>query len=319
LPGRFVLPGLVDAHCHLSIGTDPEGRPTGLPVDQAREKLIAARSAGVTGIRDTGSPGSVTLQLLADPAGADLVLCGRFLAPDGCYFPALHDPVPAGQLVDAAVAELAGGARWIKLVGDFPPLESGQPSGPAAPTYPVEVVRRLVDAVHAAGGRVAAHTTTRHVAELIAAGIDSVEHGTELAEADLPALAARGGAWTPTLCASFGGPVAEPDPERARRRAERRELLGQLLPRAAALGVTVLTGTDVVGSIPREVALLVELGLPAPDALAAASTAARRFLGLPGLTDGAPANLVSYEADPRDDPAVLAEPAAVLVRGIRVR
>ena len=80
-----------------------------------------------------------------------------------------------------------------------------------------------------------------------------------------------------------------------------------------------MTGTDVDGSIPREVALLVELGLPPQAALAAASTAARRFLGfgLPG--DGEPADLVSYHDDPRDDPAVLGHPAAVFMGGSRIR
>jgi imidazolonepropionase-like amidohydrolase len=58
--------------------------------------------------------------------------------------------------------------------------------------------------------------------------------------------------------------------------------------------------------------------MPPADALAAASTAARRYLGLPGLEPGAPADLVCYPADPRDDPEVLAHPSAVVIRGKRV-
>jgi imidazolonepropionase-like amidohydrolase len=88
---------------------------------------------------------------------------------------------------------------------------------------------------------------------------------------------------------------------------------------AADQGVTIMTGTDVVGNIPREVALLAELGLPLQVALAAASTAARAFLGFTGLDDGEPADLVSYHDDPRDDPAALAHPAAIFARGIRIR
>jgi imidazolonepropionase-like amidohydrolase len=67
------------------------------------------------------------------------------------------------------------------------------------------------------------------------------------------------------------------------------------------------------------VALLQRCGLSPVDALAAASTAARRYLGLPGLEDGAPADLVCYAADPRDDPEVLGSPSAVLVGGRRAR
>jgi imidazolonepropionase-like amidohydrolase len=54
-------------------------------------------------------------------------------------------------------------------------------------------------------------------------------------------------------------------------------------------------------------------------ALRAASTAAREFLGRPGLDDGAPADVVTYDADPRDDPAVIGRPAAILRAGVRVR
>jgi len=68
-----------------------------------------------------------------------------------------------------------------------------------------------------------------------------------------------------------------------------------------------MTGTDVVGTVAREVALLAELAPTA--ALAAASTAARRYLGLAGLTEGRPADLVTYHDDPRDDPTLLAQPS----------
>lgn len=319
LPGRFILPGLVDAHCHLSVAVGDDGQPVALDPAAARANLAEARSAGVTAIRDTGSPASVTLGLLGTVDGSGLMACGRFLAPDGRYFPGLHVPVPAEDLVGAALAEVAAGARWVKLIADFPVLRPGEPpEPPALPTYPLADVERLVAAVHAVGARVAAHSTTRYVTELIAAGIDSVEHGTALDEADVAVLAARGGAWTPTLCAAVGAD-SHNDPERQKRQLELRERLGFLLRIAAGQGVTIMTGTDVVGNIPREVALLAELGLPPQVALAAASTAARTYLGFTGLDDGEPADLVSYHDDPRDDPAALAHPAAIFTRGIRIR
>ena len=80
-----------------------------------------------------------------------------------------------------------------------------------------------------------------------------------------------------------------------------------------------MTGTDVVGSIPREVALLAELGLPPGAALAAASTSARQFLGFTSLHEGEPADLVTYGSDPRDDPAVLGQPTAIFLGGTRIR
>jgi imidazolonepropionase-like amidohydrolase len=318
VPGRFILPGLVDAHCHLSVAEGEDGGLIALDSAATRASVAKARSAGVTAIRDTGSPGGVTLGLLATPDGAGLLACGRFLAPQGRYFPGLHVPVPPEDLVGAALAEVAAGARWVKLIADFPVVRPGELLADPSPTYPLADVERLVEVVHAAGARVAAHTTTRFVTDLIAAGIDSVEHGSDLDEADVAVLAGRGGAWTPTLCATVGA-RPDDDPQRRRLLLDRRERLSVLLPVAAASGVTIMTGSDIVGSIPREVALLTELGLPPQAALAAASTAARRFLGFAGLHDGELADLVSYDGDPRDDPAVLAHPVAVFERGVRVR
>jgi len=84
--------------------------------------------------------------------------------------------------------------------------------------------------------------------------------------------------------------------------------------------VRVYCGTDAGGSLPhglvaQEVAELVAAGLPAPDALTAASWGARAWLGSPALEEGAPADLVVYPADPREDVAVLAHPTAVVLRG----
>jgi imidazolonepropionase-like amidohydrolase len=318
LPGRFILPGLVDAHCHLSVAQGSGGEFVPLDSKATRANVAQARAAGITAIRDTGSPGGVTLELAGAPEGAGLLACGRFLAPEGRYFPSLHTPVAREDLVSAALAEVAAGARWIKLIADFAVLRPGEPPSDPSPNYPLADIEHLVHAVHAAGARVAAHSTTRYVTDLIAAGIDSVEHGTALDAAGLAALAARGGAWTPTLCATVG---FHPDdsPERRKQSLERRERLSHLLPVAAGLGVTIMTGTDIVGTIPREVALMAELGLPPPAALAAASTAARRFLGFADPGGGEPADLVSYDSDPRDDPAILASPVAVFMRGKRLR
>jgi imidazolonepropionase-like amidohydrolase len=316
LPGRFVLPGLVDAHCHLGIGQSADG-PVALGMDAVRANLARARQAGVTAIRDTGSPGSLTLRVLAAGDGAGLQASGRFLAPEGQYFPGLHVPVPPEELIAAALAEVRAGAAWVKLIADFPVLTPGQPPTEPRPTYPLAEIRRLTEAVHRAGARVAAHSTTSRVTELIDAGIDSVEHGTGLDEAGVDALAARGGAWTPTLCAVFA-PRPDDDPARQRVRAELRERLSYLLPRAAERGVTIMTGTDVVGSLPREVALLAEVGPPPRRGAGEEGSAARDFLGFAGLSDGEPADLVTYHGDPREDPAVLGHPAAIFTRGARI-
>ncbi len=86
---------------------------------------------------------------------------------------------------------------------------------------------------------------------------------------------------------------------------------------AAELGVTLLTGTDESdhGGAPEEAAALVRYGVPEPVAVTAATSGARAYFGLPGLEPGAPADLVTFDRDPRADIAVLAAPAAVVAGG----
>jgi imidazolonepropionase-like amidohydrolase len=318
LPGRYVVPGLVDAHAHPAVA-GAAGGPVALGGAEALDVLAGWAAAGVCLVRDAGSPGGLVLQLDLAAGMPRLQAAGRFLAPAGRYFPALlPEEAPAQRLTELALGELARGGRWVKLVADFPAVVDGMPSGPAAPTYPAEVIAAMVAAVHAAGGRVAAHVTTDLVSPLVRAGIDSVEHGTAMDEEALRLMAQTGAAWTPTLCAALSLPGTAPEAAR-RRAADHRRRLRELLPLAHRLGVPILTGTDTAGSIAREVALLAEHGLEPAAALTAATTTGYRFLGETFDTAGHPATLVTYQDDPRDDLAALSSPIAVIIDGVRVR
>jgi imidazolonepropionase-like amidohydrolase len=311
LPGRYFLAGLADAHAHPALGQSPSG-PVALDKQAARANLIAWANAGITLVRDTGSAAGLSLELGAEPGMPVLQAAGRFLAPAGRYFPdLLVTPVAESDLVSCALAEVSRGAQWVKLIADFPDLAAG--TGPE-PTYDLEVIAQLVAAVHAAGGRVAAHSTLPNAGQLVAAGVDSIEHGQGLDEAAVAEMSHRGTAWTPTLCAVAALPETPLPPERRQQRMEARERFAALLPLAVRLGVPVLAGTDVAGSIPREVALLAQLGLEPRQALAAASVWPRQFIG--GVTR---ADIVTYDHDPREDPEQLRLPAAVVAGGVRLR
>ncbi len=316
LPGRFALPGLVDSHCHLTVGVGERG-PVRLDEGAARAMLAEIGRGGVRAVRDVGGDRSITLKLAASPEyGRPVVLAaGRFFAPDGGYFPGVYEPVSAEDLVAAVEAELNDGATWIKLVGDFPPVGTDGPirGSKMTPNYEIDAVEELVAAVHARGARVAAHVQTDLVSELIRVGIDSVEHGEVITAEDLEVLGARGGAWTPTLTA-YGPPDPNDTPERLERRRVRSEHMTAVLPLARQYGVHVLAGSDMVGTIPGEIDQLVKHGLPVTQALEAATTSAIEFLGLTGND-----NLVTYDADPRDHPEVLASPSSVVLRGDRIR
>ena len=318
LPGRYVVPGLVDAHAHPAVGREA-GIPVALDGSETLNVLAAWAACGVCLVRDTGSAGGSVLQLDLVPGMPRLQAAGRFLAPAGRYFPALlPEAAPQEQLAELAVGELARGGRWVKVIADFPPVTDGMPSGPLELTYSGEAIKAMVAAVHAAGGRVAAHVTMDAVADLVRAGVDSIEHGTAIDEPALRLMARTGAAWTPTLCAVLGLP--DTAPEAARRRvAEFRQRLPELLPLAQRLGVPILAGTDTAGTIAREVALLAGHGLEPAAALQAATTTGYRFLGEPFDQAGQPATLVTYQDDPREDLAILSSPSAIIIDGVRVR
>ncbi len=312
LPGRFALPGLVDAHCHLAMTGDAGARD----LAGARAALARARDAGVLLIRDVGAPRSVTLELGDELSAEHLQVAGRWLAPAGAFFEDLHAPVSADELPSAATAEIARGAMWVKIVTDWPQGEG--PERRPVPSYDIAALRATVDGAHAAGARVAAHCISDLVVELVELGVDSIEHGTGLDEHTLRKMAERGIAWTPTLCA-VTSPLPDDAPRyrKARHRAVVERVHG-LLPVASRLGVPILAGTDSAGTLADEVSKLVQAGLEPVEALRSASSTARAFLGAPGLADGALADVVTYDDDPRDDPEVLTRPAAILMGGRRV-
>lgn len=320
LPGRYALAGLVDAHAHPTVDLDDRGPLLADDRDYGAARLKEYAASGVTVIRDVGGRSEVTLEFArASAAGHPesgqpvVTAAGRFLAPAGRYFPRMHSPVAPDELAAAIKAEVAAGAAWVKIIGDAP--EWG-PDGPVpltnAATYDPDTLRQAVEAAHAAGARVAVHSNLPD-SGLIAIGADSIEHGTGLDRAEIEALGARGGAWTPTLCAVLGHRDS-PDPEVRARVDAQREKLRDLLPYAVANGVRVLAGTDVVGTIAQEIALLVEHGLSPAQAIAAAGSLARDFLGLHPAGD-----VVTYDEDPFQDPGALARPVAVVVRGVRVK
>ncbi len=323
--GGYVLAGLVDCHAHLTLDAGNTGLPLGSPA------LVAANrrgylDAGVLLLRDIGAVSDATLALPADDGLPRVQPAGRFLAPPGGYF-GIQQETAAADLAAAAARQAAAGARWVKIIADWPRGGSGSPAdfSRGAVNYPVEVVRQAVEAAHRAGARVAVHAIARGgIALGVAAGVDSIEHASELDDDLLDGMAARGIAWTPTAAIGLGwlrNAEAIGERETAAWLGAWAERFRALLPRARALGVPILAGTDLLppGGVAFEVAALHELGLSPTDALAAASTAARAYLGYPALDDGAPADLVLYPADPRDSPELLLHPSLIMLGGHIIR
>jgi imidazolonepropionase-like amidohydrolase len=312
-----LLPGLVDVHAHLTL---PRPAPTdAAPRGQAEGSAATHLDAGVLLIREPGSPDHASHGIGPGAALPRVITSGRFIAPPGHGIPGLELETPADGLPDVAEAEFRGGDGWVKVIGDtFVP-------GPGiTQTYPLDALRATAERIHALGGRLAIHAMSAEaVADAVEAGFDSIEHGTFLEQSQLASLADRGIAWTPTrsIDALVRSMVREMDwPPDAIAELDR-GFDGQPDTIAAAVdaGVTILAGTDA-GAVPHglireEISLLVEAGVPADVALGAASWTARSFLGLPGIEEGAPADLVAYRDDPRTDMRALGTPALRMLDG----
>jgi len=317
--GGFLLPGLVDAHCHLGIA--PGGAPI-TRLDQARELAALDRATGVLAIRDAGSPMPYP-ELDDEPEIPRLARAGRHLAPPKRYLPGIAVEVTGPELAAEAARQAAAGNGWVKLVGDW----IDRAVGDLTPVYEPAEVRAAIEAAHAAGARVATHTFSEAaVGTLIRAGVDSVEHGTGLSLDLVDELARRGTALVPTMInvATFEG-IARRAEERFPGYAKHMRALRAGFPavvRAAyEAGVPIYVGSDAGGGIDHgnaveEMLLLHEqAGMSRLDVLRAGSWGARDWLGFPGLVPGGLADLVAYPRDPRDDLTVLREPARIILRG----
>jgi imidazolonepropionase-like amidohydrolase len=213
----------------------------------------------------------------------------------------------------------------VKLVGDW--LDRGL--GELAPLWPADVLRTAVDRAHALGAKVAVHIFGADgLADLIAARVDSIEHGMGLADDQLDALAAGRIALVPTLINIDNLPAIADQAESRfpAYAAQYRRLHAGARDRvrsAYEAGVGVYAGSDAGGGVRHgrlvdEILALHAAGLPAEAALAAASWSARIWLGLPDLTEGAPADVTAYAADPRTDLTTLHHPTRMILRGALV-
>ncbi|MCF6523340.1 amidohydrolase family protein [Streptomyces sp. JJ36] len=312
----WVLPGLVDAHCH--VGLDAHG-----PVDDStsEKQALTDRDAGALLLRDAGSP-SDTRWIDEREDLPKIVRAGRHLARTRRYIRNYAHEIEPGDLAAYVRREARRGDGWVKIVGDWIDREEGDLSA----CWPRWALEEAITAAHEEGARMTAHCFAEDsLRDLVEAGIDCIEHATGLTEETIPLFAERGVAIVPTLVNIATFPALADGGERKyprwaghmRRLHERRY---ETVRAARDAGIPVYVGTDAGGSLAhglvgQEVAELVRAGLPPLEALSATTWGARRWLGRPGLEEGAPADLVVYEADPRTDVRVLSAPSRVVLRG----
>jgi imidazolonepropionase-like amidohydrolase len=312
----WILPGLVDAHCHIGIG---DHGPADL--DEAIAQAETERDVGALLLRDCGSP--IDTRSLDDHDDLPRIIrAGRHLARPKRYNRGfaveLEDET---QLPEAVAVQARRGDGWVKLVGDWIDRDTGD----LAPLWSDDILRAAIESAHAHGARVTAHVFGEDALPgLVKAGIDCIEHGTGITDDIVDLMVDHGTALVPTLINvdNFPGIAdgAAKYPAYAKHMRDLYATSRQRVGAAREAGIPIYAGTDAGsmiahGRIADEVDALKGVGMSPTDALGAASWDARRWLGRPGLEHGAPADLICYSDDPRTGAAVLNRPDVVILRG----
>jgi imidazolonepropionase-like amidohydrolase len=332
LPNATVLPGLIDAHTHLTM--DPKFGYETLALSTSRQALIGAKNArltllaGFTTVRNVGAQDFSDVALrdainAGDVPGPRLLVSGPALSITGGHcdnnmlpfeYHATSDGVADGiSAVQHKVREnIKYGADLIKVCATGGVLSLGD--NPQHSQYTLEEMKAIVADAHRLGRKVAAHA---HGAEGIRwaaeAGVDSVEHGSYIDDAGIAAMKEHGTYLVPTLylgdwMIDNAGLTRLPPPLLAKAK-EVIPAARKNIARAFAAGVKVALGTDAAvyphGLNGREFAVMVKLGLTPLQSIQAGTVNAADLLGWSGrvgtLEPGAWADIVAVDGDPLKD------------------
>ncbi|MGW1658585.1 amidohydrolase family protein [Streptomyces atratus] len=323
--GRWVLPGLVDAHIHLNTAAEAH--------EAVRNGATSARSGSTNFYQD------IAVRELARQApdlAPRLRAAGVFITPDlGDTILADPDLTPLARLKDGVRSaealrrvvqvNLARGADVIKTrVNKRASLPE---QDPLAQVYSYEQLSEVVSAARRGGKGVLCHSySERGCDDAVRAGIRSLEHGVLVSERTLHDMRRRGTCFTPTLSA-IAGFAESSNPVLAERGRTYLPVLKEAVRAAHLMGVPLVAGTDSSGGqvkpIGREVELMHAAGLSALDAIRTATTQAARLLGLQPtvgrLARGFAGDVIVVDGDPLADVSVLKTPLHVVRAGLTLQ
>jgi imidazolonepropionase-like amidohydrolase len=333
LGGRFLMPGLIDCHTHLTISAAPklaEGEEPlhpGVVGHLVGADLRQALSMGITTIREVGAFGDTVFEVRQAMRygafrGPRLLVSGRLVSAssaqarlfDGMY----READGPDEMRRAAREQIRAGADFVKLMTTGARSVEWENPSPAQVTR--EEVAAVVDEVHRLGYKVAAHCEGLEGTRLaVEEGVDTIEHGFHLhREPELLArLAERRGVLVPTL--SFLHDVAgrkseQWTPHLVERGMHNVEEAHRTLAAAVEMGVPIAMGYD---SFPErlaasELGLMVEAGMTTGAALVSATAIGAFALGLDDLIGtiepGKLADLLVIDGDPLSDIGTLLDP-----------
>ena len=345
LGGRFVLPGLIDCHVHLTTdgNADDVAKMGELPAPDlawiASENARRTLHAGVTTVRDLGARDSINIRLreainAGRLPGPRMRAVGAIVCITGGHGWFVGRQADGPDEVRKAVREqLRAGADAIKFTATGGVMTPGV--DPRSPSFTREELRAGIEEAHNAFRRTAAHAQgTAGIKNAVAAGIDSIEHGIFLDDEVIETMRRQGTFFVPTLAAPFNisrHGLAAGIPAYAVEKSDRvREAHIASFKEALRAGVRIAMGTDAGtpfnrhGENAQELALMVECGMTPLDAITASTKNAAELLDFAGETGtleaGCSADLIIINADPLADITRLQyEVAAVMKAGVWVR
>ncbi len=341
--GMTVMPGLIDAHCHITFGEPASNDELFFHRDRSRAMLLAAYNvpkllrAGVTGfldadcifdlgpaLRDGIDAGLVTGPRMASGMNALLTAAGGTagrLIPDSGQLGYAQVVRNRDEIVTTTRQQIKYGADWIKvhLTGSLPG-RSGELT-----VFSRDELATVVDTAHALDTPVVAHCRNSHSTQLAAeTGVDLILHASYLDEAALEAVVASGAAVAPTF--TFLANLIDHGAHVGAMTTQRDIFLGEIeataamMARAHAAGVRLLCGSESGFSLTpygewhaRELEIFVEvLGLSPLEAITCATRngafALRRPEGSIGvLAEGAAADVIVVDGDPATNIRVLGD------------
>jgi imidazolonepropionase-like amidohydrolase len=350
LPNATILPGLIDAHTHLT--ANPTFGYEELAISIPREALIGAKNArvtlnaGFTTVRNVGADGYTDVALrdainAGDVPGPRMLVSGPALGITGGHCDNNLLPYEYHAVGDGVADGIAGvqhkvrenikyGSDLIKICATGGVLSKGD--DPQASQYTLEEMTAIVADAHRLGRKVAAHA---HGAQGILwaseAGVDSIEHGSYIDDAGIAEMKKNGTYLVPTLYLGdwfLENAAANHVPDFYLAKAKAVMLVARKnIAHAFASGVKVAFGTDAAvyphGMNAHEFAVMVKLGLTPLQAIQSATINAADLLGWSGkvgsLDQGAWADIIAVDGDPLKDVTTLERVKFVMKGGEVVR
>ena len=354
LKDRFVLPGLIDCHVHLTGQLGPGAR-LGFVEDSdpkvgfnAAHRARLTLEAGFTTVRDLGARKPEVIYALRDAVaegkvlGPRILCVGAILSPTGGHGQTYGFRLDVCQCVQsnfgvcdgvdacrrAVRLQVAHGADAIKFVatgGVLSNLRAGVDQ-----QFTTDEIKTIIETAHTLGRRVSAHAHgLAGINAALRSGVDSIEHGSFLDDESIGLFLETGAFHVPTIIAgvtvlgmaqSGGGVLTPAQAEKALVVGER---IKQALGRSYRAGVRIAFGTDMGvgehGQNAKEFALMTEAGMSAADAIRAATANAAELLDISAevgaIAPGKSADIIAVAGDPLADITELERVAFVMARG----